>query len=356
MCLADEYEALAEGALYHASQLAYKFELETNPPSLEERISDSLQWGVISGAYRSDENLGSSSSTGFTRYHKMLDTLDKFRHADGSIIKRSPDQRKFHRHMINACLPKIFAGEWHQSSEAIIEKLNLGGESINTNVIISTPRRYGKTYAVSMFVAACLYCIPGFRVIIYSVADRQSQMMMETVVRMFDTLAGGSGRHVKKNAEFFWVADDRGTKAELQCLPGSSATTRGVGGDLIILEEAGFIKEQLFYENVVPLLGVNDTALIGISTPPSEAGNYYLRLFDCNDDEGEQIFSSIKVELQCAECMEKRITHCSHKIVQPPAWKSEKRRLMQAAIYSNHPIYYIREVKSHIAQFARWNR
>lgn len=195
-----------------------------------------------------------------------------------------------------------------------------------------------------MFVAACLYCIPGFTVIIYSVADRQSQMMMETAVSMFDTLEGAPDRHIKKNAEYFIVRATTGARSQLQCLPGTSATTRGVGGNLIILEEAGFMKEEIFYTNVVPLLGVNNTALIGISTPPEELGNYYLRLFDCQNDEGEDIFTSIKVELMCPDCLEKGVSACSHKVEPPPAWKSEKRRKMQEAIYRGNRRYYLREV------------
>lgn len=335
----------AQSARERATRLYDKYLDEINPPSLDERITQHVQWGAISRASSSSHlGEGDGNSPGFAVYYRMNEVLDMYRHPDGTLIKRSPDQRNFHRHMIKACLPKIFAGEWHQNSEAIIEKLGLSNEKLHSQVVISTPRRYGKTWAVSMFVAACLYCIPGFTLIIYSVADRQSQMMMETVVRMFDTLPGGPHRHIKKNSEFFWVADDRGTRSQLQCLPGSSATTRGVGGDLIILEEAGFMKEQIWYENVVPLLGVNDTALIGISTPPDEIGSYYLRLFDCKDEEGEDIFETIKVELQCADCMEKRALSCSHKVFQPPAWKSEKRRMMQAAIYANHPLYYLREV------------
>lgn len=338
--LSQSLDGWLANARNHIGELYLRAQEDICPPSFDERIENSRQWRAIVNT----ANTNNANSPGFSVYHKINEVLDQFRHPDGSLIKRSPDQRNFHRHMLKACLPKIFAGEWHQSSNTIIQKLGLQNEPIHSQVIISTPRRYGKTWAVSMFVAACLYCIPGFSLIIYSVADRQSQMMMETVVRMFDTLPGGKIRHVKKNSEFFIVTDDRGTTAQLQCLPGSSATTRGVGGDLIILEEAGFMKEQIWYENIVPLLGVNDTALIGISTPPEEMGNYYLRLFDCKDEEGHDIFETIKVELQCADCIEKRATRCPHKVIQPPAWKSEKRRMMQEAIYANHPLYYLREV------------
>jgi hypothetical protein len=360
--VADALDADIALATKQLKNLHLEARRELVPPTLEERIVAHTQWSRISGAM--DEKSGHSK--GFEVYRKIEVALDSFLHPDGTRIRRSPDQRAFHRHMMKACLPKVFAGEWQYASERIIEKLGLKGQKLHSQVVISTPRRYGKTYSVAMFVAACLFCIPGFSVIIYSKAERQSKMMMKTVIRMFRTLtrpfgAGAPGassgsrsekykaqqhypREITNNAQYFVVLDDRGTEAQLQCLPGISATTRGVGADLIVLEEAGYIPEQLFYETITPLLGVNDTALVGISTPPAEAGNYYLRLFDCKDQEGEDVFDVIKIELQCASCIEKREMHCPHNTAQPPAWKSEKRRLMQAAIYANHPLYYLREV------------
>ena len=356
--VASELDADIDAACNRLKSLQLEARRELTPPTLEERIVKHTQWSRISGA--ADEKNGYSK--GFEVYRKIELTLDSFLHPDGTRIRRSADQRMFHRHMIKTILPKIFAGEWHKASEMIIRKLGLQKEKLHSQVVVSTPRRYGKTWSVSMFVAACLFCIPGISIIIYSKAERQSKMMMKTVINMYRTLVrqhtsgrggrdSGSGsshqkhaREISNNAQYFVVVDDRGTEAQLQCLPGISATTRGVGADLIILEEAAYIDEQLFYLNVVPLLGVNDTALVGISTPPAEAGNYYLRLFDCKDQEGEDVFDVIKVELQCAACIEKRETHCPHNTAQPPAWKSEKRRLMQAAIYANHPLYYLREV------------
>ena len=334
--LCASFGRLAVASRARLEKLRKQLEQSAFGLSLEDRIDRSLQWGEICGA--------SGATKGFSIYAQLQRTLDAFKHPDGSPIKRSPDQRNFHRHMIKACLPRIFGAEWDTSSEGILQRLGLAGERINTQVVISTPRRWGKTWSVSMFVAACLYAIPGFSIIIYSVADRQSQMMMETAVAMFDTLLDGPKRHIKKNAEYFIVSSPAGAKSQLQCLPGTSATTRGVGGNLIILEEAGFMKEEIFYTNVVPLLGVNNTALIGISTPPEELGNYYLRLFDCKNAEGEDIFTTIKVDLMCPACAEKGVSHCPHKTEPPPAWKSEKRREMQARVYQNNQRYYLREV------------
>jgi hypothetical protein len=53
-----------------------------------------------------------------------------------------------------------------------------------------------------------------------------------------------------------------------------TTTTKGTGGDIIILEEAAYVDPQFFYETVAPLLCVGTTTLIGISTLTSEI-NFY---------------------------------------------------------------------------------
>lgn len=54
------------------------------------------------------------------------------------------------------------------------------------------------------------------------------------------------------------------------------ATTKGTGGDIIILEEAAYIDPGFFYETVAPLLIMGDTSLLAISTLCSEV-NFYTR-------------------------------------------------------------------------------
>jgi hypothetical protein len=50
----------------------------------------------------------------------------------------------------------------------------------------------------------------------------------------------------------------------------SAGTTKGTGGDIIILEEAAYVDQGFFYETVAPLLLVGVTSLICISTLTSD--------------------------------------------------------------------------------------
>ena len=60
------------------------------------------------------------------------------------------------------------------------------------------------------------------------------------------------------------------------------ATTKGTGGDVIILEEAAYCNPDFFYETVAPLMLIGRTSLLGISTLTSEI-NFYSRLIKMKD-------------------------------------------------------------------------
>jgi hypothetical protein len=68
---------------------------------------------------------------------------------------------------------------------------------------------------------------------------------------------------------------------------------------------------------VVPLLGVKDTALLGISTPSDEF-NYYAELKDAH---GERLFHDISLGMVCAACKASGAA-CNHlNAAMAPAWK-----------------------------------
>ena len=53
-------------------------------------------------------------------------------------------------------------------------------------------------------------------------------------------------------------------------MPAAAGTTKGTGGDAIILEEAAYVDQGFFYETVAPLLLIGVTSLICISTLTSD--------------------------------------------------------------------------------------
>ena len=80
---------------------------------------------------------------------------------------------------------------------------------------------------------------------------------------------------------------------------------------------------QVFYEVVVPLLGLRDTAMIAISTI-LDPSNFYTKLVDMKDASGKGLFDVQKFELVCPAC---RATDtpwtCTHMTETMPPWLSE---------------------------------
>jgi hypothetical protein len=69
------------------------------------------------------------------------------------------------------------------------------------------------------------------------------------------------------------------------------STTKGTGGDVIILEEAAYCDPGFFYETVAPLMLIGRTSLLAISTLTSEI-NFYSRLIKMKDPNTQASFSS----------------------------------------------------------------
>ena len=70
--------------------------------------------------------------------------------------------------------------------------------------------------------------------------------------------------------------------------PSCAKTLRGTGGDVIYLEEAAFMALDVFFEVVVPLLEMETTALIAISTP-LDGLNFYSEMFELKGADGKPL-------------------------------------------------------------------
>jgi hypothetical protein len=96
------------------------------------------------------------------------------------------------------------------------------------------------------------------------------------------------------------------------------AGLRGCSADIIVLEEAAFMKEEIFLQIVSPLMGVDNTAVLAISTPEDEQG-YYSELLNMG------IFREIYLGKACNACTEAGVS-CTHRQLRLPPWKSLERQ------------------------------
>jgi hypothetical protein len=92
---------------------------------------------------------------------------------------------------------------------------------------------------------------------------------------------------------------------------------------VIIGEEASYMSEPVWHDNVLPLFGIAQAALIMISTPGTE-NNFYNRLLDMKLPDGTNFAHVVKVELSCRRCKELGATEfCRHMMHLVPKWKKD---------------------------------
>jgi hypothetical protein len=115
-------------------------------------------------------------------------------------------------------------------------------------------------------------------------------------------------------------------------------TTKGTGGDVLILEEAAYCDEGFFYETVAPILSIGSASLVAISTLTSEI-NFYTRLIQMIDPATERPLFAIRcIELCCDRCKaEGKQIECVHMLHLVPMWQSEERHRKLKIMMQDRP-------------------
>lgn len=248
-------------------------------------------------------------------------------------LERSKMQRQFHETFLQSVCLHLYKDDPDVDMEKIMRVNNW--EDLRQSVLCMTPRRFGKTTAVSMFVAAYAMCVPNSTQSIFSTGRRASQKLLE-LIRDLVKQTPWADRIVKCNQEeFILQGDSPFDKRKVFSYPACAKTLRGVGGDVLYLEEAAFLDLQVFFEIVVPLLEMSTTALIAISTPQDKL-NFYSEMFELKDQTGENFFRTISVSLVCDKCKAaNKGASCTHNQDLIPPWKSAAKLDMVRALYKD---------------------
>lgn len=131
--------------------------------------------------------------------------LKAIRHTLATILKsRSEDQTLFHESFIHATLPHIFGNDWSENSFRVLQQENIS--KLETEVLVRTARRWGKTFAVAMFVASMLLNVPGIRIACFSTGSRASGNLMETVCSFLTNTPQGQSRIIRRTQEHLYLA------------------------------------------------------------------------------------------------------------------------------------------------------
>jgi hypothetical protein len=259
---------------------------------------------------------------------------------------RSEMQKRFHESFLQAVALHIYKDD----PEVDMDKICSMNEwpNLKQQVLCLTPRRFGKTTAVAMFVAAYLLSVEKAQLCIFSTGKRASDAMLDKIhefVKLIDEELGTDHDSLcKRRGEFlFYYGPGTNDVRKISSYPSGSDKLRGVGGDLILLEEAAFMPIKMFHEVIVPLLELETTALICISTP-QDSSNFYSMMFEMVDAGGEKLFNQIKIQMVCEDCKNgphpEKCTHMKHLL---PKWKSGGKQDMVRQIYGDNSADMLRE-------------
>jgi len=150
---------------------------------------------------------------------------DLFHHGMGVLW--SPVQITIFVAAVDAVLPKIYGIYWDESKTRVLRSRGL--EKVSQELMIQMARRNGKTFVVAGVSAALLLTVPGIKIAIFSVSERQSKMLKVEIDNRIEA-AWKSGTHVKKedftkietNKEaWIYLMNSTGTKQSLGSYPGS---------------------------------------------------------------------------------------------------------------------------------------
>jgi hypothetical protein len=170
---------LLSGALHkerasHVSQTSHAPRLQ---PALQLRLHERMR-GAVSETWALGAKQAKRDPLEYMQlcrqYLAKLDTLG---------WNRSYHQRLFHDDFLKACTRSFWKleppGQFARDHQRVL-RVN-AWDHIAQEILISTPRRFGKTISVSMFCAAMLLACPLVEISIYSTCKRISQKILRNV-------------------------------------------------------------------------------------------------------------------------------------------------------------------------------
>lgn len=117
------------------------------------------------------------------------------------------------------------------------------------------------------------------------------------------------------------------------------------------MDEAAFIPLAMFFEVIVPLIGMKDARLFMITTPVDQY-NFFSKLVKRKDPRtGKFIFDFEHVQLACKRCINSgRTKMCKHRMDKLPPWKDEDSMSLIREIMKDHQALFERENIGMIAE------
>lgn len=280
-----------------------------------------------------------SKNEGWQQYERFKRLLDETKY------ERHQLQIDFHNEMLLASLPIIFGDQFQTHQHVILDRLQV--DKMHTEVMLCTARRMGKTAGVCIFAAVFLMALRDVEGVVFAVAQRASNRIISDVRSIIESHREYSKYLVRSNQKEVRIRKPGDSKdCILRAFPAHSTTTLGFGGNMIILDEAAYVKERMFLHTILPVAQQLRTILICISTP-CETQNWFTKMKFKKTSKGEPVFKYIDLTLICSECQ--KLPHsdsikCKHLDYKRPMHLSSEKRARFESIYEDDSETMTREM------------
>lgn len=153
-------------------------------------------------------------NNGMKRLHRLLDLLSR---CDQIGLCRSHQQRQMHMEFIASSLKKILKEDYTHDITKVCQRYNF--RDLRQDIVILTPRRFGKTTGVAIYVSCYILSQPGCCVSIYSTGRRASKKILALIYKIVSMLCDDDQNRIPTyNQECLEVITD-GKRSECWSYP-----------------------------------------------------------------------------------------------------------------------------------------
>lgn len=290
------------------------------------------------------------TADGFNLFREIQRTLAQFVINPSIRTTRSPMQIEFHNRVLLALLPHIYGREWAMNQDAVLKRHGL--KSIRQHLLLSCPRRFGKTTGVAMLVTAILFCVPKqIKIVVCCQNTPAAMIMIKCILLLLDQLPeANEGVSFVNNNNRPTISysrqkrKDDPTASTVTGIPSGSDNIRGGDGDIIIFDEMAFLKNSVI-SVVAPMLRKEGSILIGLSSLQKDNSSFFTRLLGEKDKYGDLLFDVFRSELVCYDCRQKNANvACPHLEDDLPDFLTRNADDVIRALMSSDPLLYQTEI------------
>ena len=155
--------------------------------------------------------------------HRVMDKMREML----ATFDRSANQMEMHELMLQTVLQQVYGANVYFEHEIEILEYN-GFSQVDKEIMITAPRRFGKSWAVAMFVAVCLLCIRDVEVSIFSSCLRTAgaENGMSGIIRriLINDLKVPKEQFCKDNQQHIFLKISANDIRKLNAYPSSTDT------------------------------------------------------------------------------------------------------------------------------------